>query len=149
MADVHLTENSGLLHHILPGDVVLADRGFTNEESVNLVCAEVKHPPFTWWKPQLSKLEVDTSRQLSQVRIHVERVIGAVRQKYVILQSTFPINMITCTEEDKLSPINKIVTICCALYNHCSSVVPFNWSYSSGQKEVPVSFAFNAKCLTP
>jgi len=126
VSDVHLTENSGFLHHLLPGDVVLADRGFTIEESVGLLCAEVIHPPFTRGKSQPSKLEVDTLRQLSQVRIHVERVIGAVRQKYMILQSTLPISMITCTGEDKLSPIDKIVTIRCALYNHCSSVVPFN-----------------------
>ena len=29
VSDVHLTENCGLLHHLLPGDLVLADRGFT------------------------------------------------------------------------------------------------------------------------
>ena len=58
VSDVHLTENSGLLRHLLPGDIVLADRGFTIEESVGLLCAEVKHPPFTRGKPQLSKLEL-------------------------------------------------------------------------------------------
>jgi len=126
VSDVHLTENSGLLQHLLPGDVVLADRGFTIQDSVGLLCAEVKHPPFTRGKPQLSKLEVDSSRQLSQVRIHVERVIGAVRQKYMILQSTLPISMVACYGEDKLSPIDKVVTISCALCNHCNSVVPFD-----------------------
>ena len=108
---------------LLPGDAVLADRRFTIEQSVGLLCAEVKHPPFTRAKPQLSKLEVDTSRQLSQV--YVERVIGAVRHKYMILQSTFPISMVTCNKDDKLSPIDKII-ILSALYNHCTSVVPFN-----------------------
>ena len=112
MSDVHLTENSGLLHRFLPGDVVLADRGFTIEQSVGLLCAEVKHSPFTRGRPQLGKLEVDTSRQLSQVRIHVERVIGAVRQKYMILQSTLPISMVTCNKDDKLSPIDKIAVLC-------------------------------------
>ena len=62
VSDVHLTENSGLLRHLLPGDIVLSDREFTIEESVGLLCAEVKHPPFTRGKPQLSKLEVDTQR---------------------------------------------------------------------------------------
>ena len=38
-----------------------------------MFCAEVKHPPFTRSKKQLSKLEVDTIRELAQVRIHVER----------------------------------------------------------------------------
>lgn len=46
-----------------------------------MYCAEVCIPPFTKGKTQLSKLEIDTARSLSQVRIHVERVIGLVRQK--------------------------------------------------------------------
>ena len=37
---------------------------------------EVKHPPFTRRKKQLEKVEVDWSRQLSQVQIDVERAIG-------------------------------------------------------------------------
>ena len=89
VSDVHLTEHSGILDNLLPGDVVLADRGFTIEQSVGMFCAEVKRPPFTCGKKQLSKLEVDTTRQLAQVRIHVERVIGTVRQKYTLLQSTY------------------------------------------------------------
>ena len=47
VSDVYLTEHSGLLEHLLPGDVVLADRGFTIEESMSILCAKVKHPPFT------------------------------------------------------------------------------------------------------
>ncbi len=34
MSDKHLTENCGLLTHLQPGDQVLADRGFTVEESI-------------------------------------------------------------------------------------------------------------------
>ena len=40
-------------------------------------------PPFTKGKKQLSQPELDTARKLSRVRIHVERVIGVVRQKYI------------------------------------------------------------------
>ena len=85
VSDVHLTENCGILHKLLPGDMILADRGFTIQEAAGLFCAEVKIPPFTKGKKQLSKVEVDTARQLAQVRIHIERVIGLVRQKYTIL----------------------------------------------------------------
>ena len=46
-SDVHLTENCGLLQKLLPGDLVLADRGFTIEEAAGLYCAEIKVPPFT------------------------------------------------------------------------------------------------------
>ena len=34
VSDVHLTENSGLMRHLLPGDVILADWGFTIEQNV-------------------------------------------------------------------------------------------------------------------
>ena len=36
VSDIHLTENSGLLQHLLPGDIALADRGFTIQNSVGL-----------------------------------------------------------------------------------------------------------------
>ena len=72
VSDVHLTENCGLLSKLLPGDVILADHGLTIDKTAGVHCAKVKIPPFTREKKQLSKLEVD---QLSQVRIHVERVV--------------------------------------------------------------------------
>ena len=81
VSDQHLTENCGILDQLLPGDQILADRGFTIQETVGLYCAEVKLPPFTKGKKQLTKMDVDFARQLSRVRIHVERVIGFLRQK--------------------------------------------------------------------
>ena len=41
-SDKYLAENSKFLNHLLPGDVVLADRGFNIAESVRFYCAEVK-----------------------------------------------------------------------------------------------------------
>ena len=60
---------------------------------------------------------MDAVRRLSRVRIHVERVIGMVRQKYTILQSTLPICTLTCDITEQLSTIDKIITIRCALCN--------------------------------
>lgn len=59
------------------------------------------------------------------MRIHIERVIRVVRQKYTILQSTLPINMIM-SEDSEISTVDKIVTVTCALCNHCDSVIPFD-----------------------
>lgn len=56
--------------------------------------AEVKISPFTLGEKQLSKFEVDTSRQLSRVWNHVESVIRVIWQKYTIFESRLPINMI-------------------------------------------------------
>lgn len=55
VSDKHLTEHSGIL---LPGDVVLADRGFDISESVGVMQARLHIPAFTKGKDQLSALEV-------------------------------------------------------------------------------------------
>ena len=115
VSDKHLTENCGIFNYLLPGDQILADSGFNVQDSVGLSCAEIKIPPFTKNKKQLSRMEVDTACKLSRVRIHVERVIGVLRQKYTILESTLPNNMIMCDKTTKLSLIDKIVVVCSAL----------------------------------
>ena len=89
VSDIRIIEHCGILEHLLPGDLVLADRGFNIHDSAGMFCAEVKLPPFTTGKKQLSKTQVHLSRKCSSVCIHVERIIGAVRQKYTILQSTY------------------------------------------------------------
>lgn len=122
--DKYITENCGLLAKLLPGDVVLADRGFNISESVGLCCAEVKIPAFTRGKQQLSPLELEATRKIAHTRIHVERVIGLVRNKFSILQSTIPIDYLHCQAEN-VPTIDKITTVCCALTNLCDSVVPF------------------------
>ena len=64
----------------------MADRGFICNDYAGMAMAEVKIPPFTRGKKQLEKVEVDWSRELSIIRIHIERVIGCLKQKYTILQ---------------------------------------------------------------
>ena len=80
-------------------------------------------PAFTKGKKQLSGMEVETSRQMSRVRIHVERVIGQLTKKYKILQTTLPINLIKRKSDKDITTIDKIVTVCVALVNLCKSVV--------------------------
>ena len=126
---MHLAENCGILDKLLPGDLILADRGFNIHESACLFCAPVKTPPFTKGKNQLSKTEVDNSRQLSRVRIHVERVIGGVRQKFSLLESTLPNNLIMCTSQEDINVIDKVVIIYCALCNCYDPVVRIEKSY--------------------
>ena len=101
------------------GDIILADRGFTCDDYARLAMAEVKVPPFTKGKKQLEKVEVDWSRELSVVRIHIERVIGVLKQKYTILQGTIPISLIVGDN----STIDKIISVCCACVNLCPAVV--------------------------
>jgi hypothetical protein len=57
--------------------------------------------------------------------MHVERVIGLVRNTCTILQDTLPIDFLQ-SNEGKESLVDEIVTVCCSLTNLCESVVPFN-----------------------
>lgn len=119
VTDKHLTEHSGFLDKLLPGDLVLADRGFMLEDGFGLFCAELATPPFTEGKKQLCSKEIGSAREISQVRIHVENLIGMLRQKYTILGSTLPISHIRVEQNGKVedSLIENIVVICCALCN--------------------------------
>ena len=125
-SDKYLTEHCGILGKLLPGDVVLADRGFDISESVGTMQARLHIPAFTKGKDQLSALEIEETRSIANVRIHVERVIGAVRQKYTVLQNTLPIDFVTRRHGEDCPLIDHIVRVCCALNNVCDSVVPFD-----------------------
>ena len=61
---------------LLPGDIVLADRGFNISEIVGLHGAKLEIPAFTEGKIQLSSFEIEETRRLAHVWIHVERVVG-------------------------------------------------------------------------
>ena len=124
VSDKHLTENSGILKKLLPSDVVLLDWGFDIADSVGTMQATLHIPSFTKGKSQLSALEVEDTRTIANVRIHVERVIGCVRQKFSILQSTLPIHFLIIKKGEEEPIIDRIIRICYALNNLCNSVVP-------------------------
>ena len=125
VSDKHLTRECGILRKLLPGDIVLADRGFDIEEDVAMMQASLKIPAFTKGVGQLSPLDVEKTRKLANLRIHVERVIGATRQRYSILMSTLPIQYMKAKSPEEAPTIDKILRICSALNNVCVSVVPF------------------------
>ncbi len=124
VSDKHLTKHCGLLDNLLPGDIVLADRGFDISDSVAMMQARLHIPAFT--RGELSAMEIHDTKTIANVRIHVERVIGNVRQKYPILQSTVPIDFVIKRVGEDCPLIDRIVRISCALSNICDSVVPFN-----------------------
>ena len=88
--------------------------------------ASLHIPAFTKGKDQLSAIEVEKTRAIANVRIHVERVIGAVRQRYTILKGTLPIDFVIKRNQEDIPLIDRIIHVCCALNNMCDSVVPFD-----------------------
>ena len=54
----------------------MADRGFTIQDQLNAVGVDLNIPSFLSGRPQLSASEVQHTRHIASVRIHVERAIG-------------------------------------------------------------------------
>ena len=129
-SDKYLTENCGFLEHLIPGDMVMADRGFTITESVGLKHAKLVIPAFTKGKDQLDPVDVESTRGIANVRIHVERVIGLLRRKYTILEGTLPAEFLSCNSngpiERQIPLIDRIVRVFSALVNFCPPIVPFD-----------------------
>ena len=123
-SDVFIVEDSKFLDYLKPGDLVLADRGFLIHEAAAFRAdASVKTPAFMGKNSQLSPWEVEESRDISKCRIHVERVIGVLRERFSILCGPLNHEMLY-SDEDHFALIDKIVAICCALNNCNPSIVP-------------------------
>ncbi|XP_044181730.1 uncharacterized protein LOC122962612 [Acropora millepora] len=95
-SDKFLTENCRFLNNLCPGDTVMADHGFTITESVGLQQGKLIIPAFTMAKEQVDPLDVEPSRGIASVRIHVERVVGLLRRKYTILEGPLPTHFLSC-----------------------------------------------------
>ena len=91
-------------------DVILADRGFKIEDLVLEKNAKLIIPSSTKNKKQLSALDVFESRNMSKVRVHVERAIRKIKM-YKILNSNAPISLIKSIDNVGSSNIDKIVSI--------------------------------------
>lgn len=124
-SDKYLTENCGFLNCLSPGDLILADRGFNIAETLGSCSATLKIPAFTKGRSQLSALDVESTRGLASVRIHVERVIGMTRQKYTMLGTTIP-NTLCIADSTGLTTLDKIVQVASALTNLSPPIVAFD-----------------------
>ena len=123
VSDKNITQESNFLSLLEPGDVVLADRGFRLSEDIALHGASLEIPAFTQGRQQLSQEDAEKSKQLSKVRIHVERVIGLLKNRYTILKGTLNIKLIKHKNDTEIANIDKLLTVCSALTNLGEPVV--------------------------
>ena len=63
ISDKEITQRSGFLDKISYGDSVMADRGFTISDDLAICGTKLIIPAFTKGKSQLSKCEVEKTRQ--------------------------------------------------------------------------------------
>ena len=98
------------------------------EEDFAAECSsELFIPAFTEGQKQLIAKEVETTRQIATVTIHIERIIGEIKNRFRILDDPLPITFIKSLidecGEDLVPTIDKLVTVCASLVNLSSGIV--------------------------
>ena len=116
-SDRYITQNSGFLDCLRPGDLVMGDRGFTIRDLVEERRVRLVIPAFTRKQSQLTNEQVTQMRRIANVRIHVERAIRRLKV-YKILSQTVPISLVP--------KIDKILQICAALINLRGELISSN-----------------------
>ena len=146
VSDIDIVKDSGLispnLHH--HGDQILADHGFTLEDEFAAGCGvELIIPNFTKGKKQLSAKEVEISRQIASVRIHVERVIGLIKNRYKIWHYVLPLTLLKTLSEEgvecEIANIDKLFTVCAVLVNLGEGIFIMKRSITKTQKVIKVT----------
>ena len=87
--DVRIFKKSGLLKHLKPYDLVLADRGFTVQDLLNPLQVQLKIPSFLKGRKSLSAPEELETRRIAKAIIHVVQTVQTSQQKntFVLLLS--------------------------------------------------------------
>ena len=84
-------------------------------------------PAFTRGKSQLSAKEVEVSRKIASVRIHIERGIGLLKNRYTISQGILPLRLLKSIKDEGVSATfancDKIFTVRAALTNLGDSIL--------------------------
>lgn len=117
ISDVQLTKECGLIQ-MLDGKQnisVMADRGFTIRDQLNTIDVGLNMPPFMEGRARLPSEEVQRGRTIASLRIHIERVIGRIKN-YSILKADLPLTLSRIA--------NQIVSVCAWLVNFQDVLIP-------------------------
>jgi len=86
VSDQEITLQSGLVDLLEPGDMIMADKGFNIWE---LVANKGISTKAGIKKKQMAALDVEQTRRIAELHIHVDLTIGHGR-RFDILNKTFP-----------------------------------------------------------
>ncbi|XP_065905880.1 uncharacterized protein [Dysidea avara] len=80
ISDRKLVEVSGLLEKLEPGDQIMADKGFQIQDLLAPLGVQLTIPPFLASKAQMATSDVIVTKKIANLRVHVERAIGRVKE---------------------------------------------------------------------
>ncbi|XP_055907160.1 uncharacterized protein LOC129942314 [Eupeodes corollae] len=121
-SDKTVVESCGFTSNIEEGDIILSDRGMLVNRVIVEKGAKLLMPAFRNGRDQMDADDLERTRNLAKIRVHVERVIGLLRQKYLILTNRQPITATSKINGDEMY-FDYIVKICCALTNLSPSII--------------------------
>ncbi|KAF7709366.1 uncharacterized protein LOC124383076 [Silurus meridionalis] len=129
ISDKTLVESCGLLHKLLPGDVVLAEHDFGIKDLVGAHRADILIPRSELHETEQSNLDTidEPSLAASQrvnVHKHVERIIQMVKRRYSMLAGPVENAFTVIDRSTSVNTFDKMVQVACALNNLCISAVP-------------------------
>jgi hypothetical protein len=107
ISDKEITKKCGFLEELVPGDEVMADKGFNIQDLLALHHVCLISPPIMH-KDNVGTHAATMTRRVATKRIHIERVIQRLKS-FGILQGVIPLTM--------KSYIDSIVSVCAALVN--------------------------------
>ena len=92
VSDKVITQKSNLLDMCETGDAIMVDKGFLISDLTTARLIDLIIPPFKKQKHQLSSREVEETRVIANLCIHVERQMEGIKN-FNILKSVMPITM--------------------------------------------------------
>ena len=114
ISDRKLVEFSGLLEKLESGDELMADKGFLIQDLLTPIGVRLNVPPLLSNKRQMPADDVLLTKKIAQLRVHVERAIGRIKD-YQILCNTLPATM--------WDSINEVIHVCCMMTNFSPPLV--------------------------
>ena len=106
--DQYICQNSGFYDLLEYGDEVMADRGFQIKEDLLHHYCSLNVPPGARVKSQMTSAECKKTKEVANLRIHVERAINRLKT-FRILKSVFSITMLPLADD--------IIRVCAAICN--------------------------------
>ena len=92
-SDQVITENSCFWKYFQYADVITGDIGFNIVETPEAFGAKLEIQSFTKGQSQLRPEEVEDTRTIANVKIHVERVMGNLQKEYLRVNGTISIDL--------------------------------------------------------
>ncbi|XP_025078800.1 uncharacterized protein LOC112554937 isoform X1 [Pomacea canaliculata] len=92
MSDSEITQLSGLIDLLEPGDSVMSDKGFNIQNILAQKNISLNMPAFLSGKGQFSENEVAANQCISSLRVHIERAIRRVKE-YRLFHGKIPLTL--------------------------------------------------------